>query len=327
MLPSQFKRLIETLRSNLGSIQKTLEEQERATRDGSSASGQDQREASRIIASAISEASDKDVPTYEKTQRDKEYRQQDRLVWATWLAFGAAAVYAGIAAYQSHLMHKTYGQIQLQTGIAQEALTQNQIQNVATLAQMDVQTAAQVQSARAAENAAKIATESLQISARAYVVPSLKTDDLQQCSVSRNDTSFCARIHFQNIGNTPATALVVYGDMEFGDKGNPPTSGPIPSYDGKIGRSLSRETGDDSEKIIRKRNMGQDQATEATTDGYYLFGYIQYKDIFSTHHVTAFCNFYPTRSHDITEYLPSQCPNGNWLDHPPNQESKTKKTR
>jgi hypothetical protein len=117
MLPSQFKRLIETLRLQLGSIRESVEKHEGAIRDASSATNEQQGKIPGIIASAI-QAANEDVPTYEKTQRNKEYRQQDRLVLGTWLAFGAAAIYAAIAAYQGCLMHRTYTEIQRQTQAA-----------------------------------------------------------------------------------------------------------------------------------------------------------------------------------------------------------------
>jgi hypothetical protein len=47
------------------------------------------------------------------TLEQRQYRVQNSLRWATWLAFIAAAVYAGISKYQLH-------EIQKQTAVAEE---------------------------------------------------------------------------------------------------------------------------------------------------------------------------------------------------------------
>jgi hypothetical protein len=106
MLPSQFKRLIEALRAQSGTIEEGFKRQERAIRDTSESSNEKRGEIPGIIISGIKTAN-KDVPTFEKAQRYKEYRQQSKILCAMWvtagvtfLAFGAAAYYACIARKQ-----------------------------------------------------------------------------------------------------------------------------------------------------------------------------------------------------------------------------------
>jgi hypothetical protein len=66
----------------------------------------------------------------DKTSNDKRnYRVQNSLRWATWLAFAAAAVYAAIAAYQLNTsnkqltaMNRTYSQIEKQTALMRQQI-------------------------------------------------------------------------------------------------------------------------------------------------------------------------------------------------------------
>jgi hypothetical protein len=114
MLPKQIKALAESLRLELSSIHEEI----RSARDASKIENEKDREIVGVIASTI-QAVNANVPDYEKTQRDKEYRLQRRLFWATVGAGAAAAIYAAIAADQAHLMNETYGEIQKQTTAAQ----------------------------------------------------------------------------------------------------------------------------------------------------------------------------------------------------------------
>jgi len=114
MLPSQFKRLIETLHSRLSLIHDAVNKQERAIRDTSKSSDEKQEEISGVIAAALQSVG-ADVPNYEKAQRDKEYKLQRLVFWATLGAGCAAAIYAAIAAWQLGTMRSTYQEMQKQT--------------------------------------------------------------------------------------------------------------------------------------------------------------------------------------------------------------------
>jgi hypothetical protein len=112
VLPSESKKL----HSKLSEIEQALHNQETTVRDASKAADVKEGEIAGIIAGiapAIRHAN-KDVPTYEKAQRKKEYSLnklelalQRRTVCAAWftaiatlLAFGAAGIYAHIASEQ-----------------------------------------------------------------------------------------------------------------------------------------------------------------------------------------------------------------------------------
>jgi hypothetical protein len=118
MLPSERKSLVQLLRAELSAIQKAIKEQEHAVHAASEAANEERRKIPRAISSI---GVTPDEKTAEKTQRYKEYRQQVHLKWGTWFAFGAAIVYAGVAAYQAGLMNRTYNEIQKQTAAAQSA--------------------------------------------------------------------------------------------------------------------------------------------------------------------------------------------------------------
>jgi hypothetical protein len=115
-LPHQFKMLIEELRAGIATIQKAGKEHEDTIRTTSEAANKERRKIQETLSALAITPEEK---TAERVQRGKEYRQQRDLKWGTWLAFVAAAIYAGIAAYQSCLMNRTYEEIQKQTKSAE----------------------------------------------------------------------------------------------------------------------------------------------------------------------------------------------------------------
>ena len=122
LLPHQFrtfKAVAEMLRLELVSIQKAIQEQKDAIRDASETNNKQMGKITGVISSDIRSAEDE--ATYEHTQRDKEYRLQRKIMWVMLGAFVAAAVYAGIAAFQLSTTNKTYEEIQKQTIAAQSA--------------------------------------------------------------------------------------------------------------------------------------------------------------------------------------------------------------
>lgn len=97
MFSHQFRRLseqlrssVESLRSELSEIKESANKQERAIRDTSQAADEKRGVIPRIIASAI-EAANQDVPTYEKTQRNEEYRLQRKFPCPAWISLRAAS--------------------------------------------------------------------------------------------------------------------------------------------------------------------------------------------------------------------------------------------
>jgi hypothetical protein len=112
--------LAETIGSRLRAIQEAIREQGDVTRNAADVGNAANREVAGVIASAI-HAANSDVPEYEKEQRNREYRLQRKLFWATVGAGIAAVVYAGIAAYQGRLMRQTYMEIRKQTKAAERS--------------------------------------------------------------------------------------------------------------------------------------------------------------------------------------------------------------
>lgn len=117
-LSRQFKAIVETLRAELGAIQKAIQQQKDAASDATKAAEKRRGEPVRaaIISGALGTIEEIKAET---SQRDKEYYQQERLIKWTKRAFIAAAIYAGIAAVQGWLMQRTYKEIKSQTHSAE----------------------------------------------------------------------------------------------------------------------------------------------------------------------------------------------------------------
>jgi hypothetical protein len=175
---------------------------------------------------------------------------------------------------------------------------------------------------KAAVSAATTAEESLHVSERAYVVADLKDLGWDQCMRTNTQAFYCAGIHYRNIGRTPAISVVVTGEMIYDWKGHTPLDHyAIPYYDGLTGRSLANDTEGDSQLLWTKKETGYWMGTKGLMQqgyngAFYLYGYIQYKDIFGDSHITAFCNYHPLNP-SPQDHLPSQCPRGNWFEKDP----------
>jgi hypothetical protein len=116
MLPRQVKALMEMVRTELLLIRDALREQIRAIRDTSEAANQTRKEIpQRLLELRVSA----DEKTEAQSYRHRAHTQQVILTWGTWLAFGAAAIYAAIAARQLRTMNRTYFEMQKQTAASQ----------------------------------------------------------------------------------------------------------------------------------------------------------------------------------------------------------------
>ena len=123
-LPRGVEQFFEAALARLVEIKEALKDQERTTRYTSQAANEERGETPRIIAAAI-RASHEDVPAYEKSQREREYTQQGKMLRAAWatavftaLAFGAASIYACIAGRQLEEIKRT-------NNLTQQALKDN----------------------------------------------------------------------------------------------------------------------------------------------------------------------------------------------------------
>ena len=124
MLPHQFRRLLDLLRKQSGTIIEILNEHNETRRQQEAAERTEAGDIAREVR-AVSNAIDAERSD-SNASSEKSYNQQERLIYsqdrvATWTfcAFIAAGVYALIAAWQGCMMHQTYSEIQKQTAAAQ----------------------------------------------------------------------------------------------------------------------------------------------------------------------------------------------------------------
>jgi hypothetical protein len=155
--PSQFGEFVELIRTELLSLKTSIQDHLRAAREAEETANQTRKE----IPARLAELR---IPAEERAKndayRDKAHRQQVWLTWGTWLAFIAAAVYAGIAARQLHELRRTNNLTQQALGKSDSALSetldkmQAQVDATHALAShADDQVTALRRSADAAENA------------------------------------------------------------------------------------------------------------------------------------------------------------------------------
>jgi hypothetical protein len=222
MLPHQFRRLCdllrsstESLRSQLSEIKETANKQESAIRDASQSANVKIGEIPGIIASSI-ETANKDVPVYEKSQRDKEYEQGQRMLCAAWitgiatvLAFAAASIYACIAKGQLDQMIEATKQTKRSADIAACAMRENQRQFNDTLEQMKAQTNSQGVAAEAAISASNTAARQLEVAQRPWVT--IKNSGSPGNLAFDKDGNANITFHFvlSNSGQSPAVNVSI----------------------------------------------------------------------------------------------------------------------
>lgn len=181
MLPSQFKRLIETLRVHLGAIQEAVKKETDAAKDKKAT----EREEDQDTVGTLRSISDKletgnQQHQASSEQEDRQQQQlingQNRLVFWAALAFFAASGYGAVALWQGILMYRTYGEVQNQRTVNERLLTEAQNSLDTEQSHFDrgmkealVQTAAAITSADAAKSAAVTANKALHVSERAYL--------------------------------------------------------------------------------------------------------------------------------------------------------------
>ncbi len=114
-----FDTLIEIIKTQLGSIRDAIQEQIGTLRDTSEKTNKALNEIPRGLSELHVSV---DERAEAREYRKKAHRQQIFLTWGTWLAFIAAAIYAGVAAHQSKIMTGTLNEVKLQTKAAQCAV-------------------------------------------------------------------------------------------------------------------------------------------------------------------------------------------------------------
>jgi hypothetical protein len=119
----KLKELADSLRAELSAIQKIGSDQIVAIRDAGKAAKEAQEDIERAISTLQTPEADR---THARTYRRINFIVQVILAVGTWLAFIAAAIYAGIAARQASIMNQTYGQIEKQTTLMRQQMVGTQ---------------------------------------------------------------------------------------------------------------------------------------------------------------------------------------------------------
>jgi len=179
--------------------------------------------------------------------------------------------------------------------------------------------------AEAAQSAAATAAATLETSAqsfrqeqRAYLWPSSFgiSEDISSCPNTTGTNRLCANVHISNSGRTPALGVHLYCYTTLGpDVGtisNAVKSMEIPSYTVPSG-DVFGSSGDKWKSCAI--DGVDDKAVKDIMDGkipVYVFGIVQYFDIFGEYHETGFCSYrLPNRGPFLS------CDYGNWFDKKP----------
>ncbi len=130
----QFNLLADILKTELGLIRDSIQEQIRAIRDAYEADRQTRDQIpARLSELRIPENEKRETRTY----RERNFAIQVVLAIGTWGAFIAASVYAGIAAHQLKTMNNTLGEAQKQTLAAENTLGEVQKQTALLKQQLE----------------------------------------------------------------------------------------------------------------------------------------------------------------------------------------------
>lgn len=306
----QLSKAIDRLREDL---REAFQKQTSAVEDSARASNEERREIPRIIASAIETAA-KDIPTHEKSQRDKEYRQQNRLILATWCAFAAAFIYAAIAAFQLHQMKRA-------NDLTKQALANGNQALSETLAEMQGQID---QMSRLADNAKSEADRTKDLAAtaagqlkeikstdRAFIfVPSVSAVASKGADGSPGFVTFFS---WQNSGSTTTKNLQIESNV-----GPAKQFGPSFAFTFPIGsKRIPTMIGPKSEETIWTSVADYAyiiRSIYTTNGGWYAYGRATYNDVFGKGHLTEFCwQAAPaTVSPEKMDYYPCVDPNSKY---------------
>lgn len=290
-LPRPFKVFVDALREDLSAIEKAIQELKNAIRDAAEASNDEGGKRAGVIASAIETAA-KDVPQYEKTQRNKEYGQQNRLYRVTFGAFVAAALYAAVAIWQGYLMRWTLKETQKATRATEEAAYDACISaKVAAenLYQMQIQNADIHNSAigSAGQAAVTVRGEAAEMFVNKSVFPGLNPDHPIEVPMEVRNTgkSAAIRVHVEAV----ITVLKVGEEPTFGYP-NPPKNwndtGVVFPDDKPARFTYSAFDSDGSKHMLTPTEWDSFTRGESYVS---FYGQITYLDIFGNHHWAHFC--------------------------------------
>jgi hypothetical protein len=194
-----------------------------------------------------------DVEKRRSANDDRQYRLQRSLTWGTWLAFGAAAIYGGVAYFQLQEMIGA-------TGAAQQAIVEARRSRVE------------------AEKSLNITIASFRLDQRAWVVP---TDD----KMHQNASGVYFDVIFTNTGKTPGIHLrgIMTGTS---DSRQIPKSDRDPGGNGAMIAPGAQYHLSTSKTPLNETDLAKNRAGLP----FNLYGTIWYDDIFHREHWVQFCD-------------------------------------
>jgi gas vesicle protein len=286
----QLSRAIEKLSNEL---RETLQQQIDAIRDSAEATRENKQSP---MPSPLPVHAELQLPEADRTeQRTQHQRSHGLQIWltvGTWLAFIAAAIYAGFAYYQLREMRQTNVLTKQALDNSNQSLTQtlNKMQGqIDQMSRLADNAKTQADRTRDIAQTSKDALISVQ---RAFVLPSSQVDPMV---IENNGTqSVRFTFHWENSGVTPArgTMHVSYrwntaplpDDFPFSDwwgEGQPHVNTPfIAGAKGTVGISV----GPVPIQVIEGMQMNPPL--------YHLnfWGWAKYRDVFKNTHLTEFCS-------------------------------------
>jgi len=168
--------------------------------------------------------------------------------------------------------------------------------------------------AQTAESSLKSYDQSFKQEQRAYLwASSYNISNPPICNVP-GGTRVCADVHISNSGKTPATGVRIHRYATFGpDALRTVNAMKLPTYTTPSGDVLGT-TGDKWGTAATDRvDDATARALIGSTTPLYVYGVVQYFDIFGEYHETGFC---AERVLNNTPFI--SCETGNWFDKKPN---------
>lgn len=303
-VPVRIEQFIEAVISHLDAIQKAIQERTAATNQAQEASSEEWRQIPRIISSII-DTSDKSHAECTKQEESARKTEQQPLVdsqieIAKWTkrACIAAVAYGLVAFWQGCLIRGQLDQMIQATNATVKASDAANDSFEATygekgtaertMGQMIDQTIAQIQSAQAAEKAIKATQQQMRLDERAWLV---STGSF--LGNIEDGKSIPFSVAGTNTGKTPGRKAtiathVTFSGEEITKEGE--LSGPErpPSSVGVIAPNSTFSGASDeipaSDVPTIKARLGDHGCT-------YVWGDIEYRDIFRTKHITEFCSY------------------------------------